>query len=112
MDEHMARAVALANAVRTRTSPNPWVGSVVVTPDGATSRGRPSRRAGPTPRSSRSSEPVTRVGVDALRPARALRPSGPDPTLHRRHRRGRGRLLVALEDPDPLVSGAGHPDAP
>jgi diaminohydroxyphosphoribosylaminopyrimidine deaminase / 5-amino-6-(5-phosphoribosylamino)uracil reductase len=31
----MARALDLAAAVRTSTSPNPWVGAVVVTPDGS-----------------------------------------------------------------------------
>src|SRR5215831_5471266 len=36
---HMLRAVELAAGVRTTTSPNPWVGCVLVTPDGEVAEG-------------------------------------------------------------------------
>jgi diaminohydroxyphosphoribosylaminopyrimidine deaminase/5-amino-6-(5-phosphoribosylamino)uracil reductase len=34
-ERHMARAIEIAQSVRTRTSPNPWVGCVVVDSAGA-----------------------------------------------------------------------------
>src|SRR5262245_16382216 len=38
-EARMAEAVAAAAAVRATTSPNPWVGAVLVTPDGASFTG-------------------------------------------------------------------------
>jgi diaminohydroxyphosphoribosylaminopyrimidine deaminase/5-amino-6-(5-phosphoribosylamino)uracil reductase len=38
-EARMAEAVAAANAVRATTSPNPWVGAVLVTPDGVSFTG-------------------------------------------------------------------------
>ena len=109
MDEHMARAVALANAVRTRTSPNPWVGSVVVTPDGATFEGATEPPGGP------------HAEVVALQRAGGAASGSTlyvtlEPCAHQGRtppctdaivEAGVARVLVALEDPDPLVSGRG-----
>ena len=44
---HMLRAVELAAGVRTATSPNPWVGCVIVTPEGATAEGATQPPGGP-----------------------------------------------------------------
>src|ERR1700688_1037138 len=43
----MRRALALAASVRTRTSPNPWVGALVVTPDGEWFEGATAPPGGP-----------------------------------------------------------------
>ena len=108
----MARAVEAAESVRGRTSPNPWVGAVVV-PEG-------------------SHDPVCFVGatappggphaeVSALRAAGERARSGTlyvtlEPCAH--HGRtppcteailasGVRRVVVAITDPDPRVDGAG-----
>ncbi|HEY8057858.1 MAG TPA: bifunctional diaminohydroxyphosphoribosylaminopyrimidine deaminase/5-amino-6-(5-phosphoribosylamino)uracil reductase RibD [Acidimicrobiales bacterium] len=104
----MARALDLAAGVRTSTSPNPWVGAVVVTPDGA--------YAGATePPGGRHAEIV------ALQAAReAARGATLTTTLEPCSHTGRtgpctdaiieagvGRVVVAVEDPDPQVAGQG-----
>jgi diaminohydroxyphosphoribosylaminopyrimidine deaminase/5-amino-6-(5-phosphoribosylamino)uracil reductase len=43
----MARAIALADGVRTRTSPNPWVGCVLRTHDGVVHEGATAPPGGP-----------------------------------------------------------------
>ena len=95
-DDWMARAVDVAESVRGRTSPNPWVGAVVVPgprPGRRRSPGHavpPPHREGPMPRSPRWPPPAPgRSGGHALRHPRALRPPRPDPAVHRRHRGGR-----------------------
>ena len=107
----MRAAIEAAAAVRTTTSPNPWVGAVVVDDDGAIVAtgatqppGRPPRRtrgAAPRRRGSRAGatlvttlEPCTHTGrtppcVDAIVDA------------------GIRRIVVGIEDPDPKVAGQG-----
>ena len=80
--EAMDRAIALASAVRTRTSPNPWVGCVVLAADGAVFDGATQppggphaeavalAAAGPAPRGPPSSPPSSRARTTAApRPA-------------------------------------------
>ena len=43
----MRRALCLAGSVRTRTSPNPWVGALVRTPDGEVFEGATAPPGGP-----------------------------------------------------------------
>lgn len=112
-DQHdgrlMARALELADAVRRRTPPNPWVGSVVtrdgeIVGEGATEppggphaevlalRAARDRAAGATVYT--TLEPCSHHGrtgpcVDALIAARVE------------------RVVVAVEDPDPAVRGTG-----
>src|SRR5438046_562938 len=81
----MERAIGLAADVRSITSPNPWVGAVVLTADGAALDGatlystlEPCSHHGRTP-------PCT----DAIIAA------------------GVGRVVVGIEDPDALVAGEG-----
>lgn len=127
----MLRALEAAEAVRGRTSPNPWVGAVVVPApevgaEGGTSRpSRSSGAAGPA-------GPVWFAGatappggphaeVEALRAAGTSARSGTiyvtlEPCVH--HGRtppctdaiiaaGIRRVVIGIEDPDPQVGGRG-----
>jgi diaminohydroxyphosphoribosylaminopyrimidine deaminase/5-amino-6-(5-phosphoribosylamino)uracil reductase len=113
----MARAAEAAESARGHTSPNPWVGAVVVpAPDGPTP-------AGPEPWFAGSTAPPggDHAEVSALRAAGELARSGTlyvtlEPCAH--HGRtppctdavigsGIRRVVVALEDPDPRVQGRG-----
>ena len=111
-EEQMGRAIELAAAVRTRTSPNPWVGCVIVTEDGQTFEGATEPPGG------RHAEVVA---LDTLGAARASAAGAVvyvtlEPCSHQ----GRtgpcadalvdasiGRVVVALQDPDTNVAGAG-----
>ncbi|WCO65139.1 bifunctional diaminohydroxyphosphoribosylaminopyrimidine deaminase/5-amino-6-(5-phosphoribosylamino)uracil reductase RibD [Iamia majanohamensis] len=113
-ETHMATAVALAEAVRTRTAPNPWVGAVLVTVAGAVHTGATEPPGG------RHAEVVA---LDAARAA-----EGPDAavgatvhvTLEPCAHQGRtgpcadaliaagvARVVVAVADPDTRVAGEG-----
>jgi diaminohydroxyphosphoribosylaminopyrimidine deaminase/5-amino-6-(5-phosphoribosylamino)uracil reductase len=107
--ELMQRALALGDAARRRTAPNPWVGAVVVLdgevvgegatqpPGGAHAEIEALRQAGERARGATvytTLEPCSHHGrtgpcADALTAA------------------GVARVVVALEDPDPQVAGQG-----
>jgi len=107
----MAEAVAAAATVRVRTSPNPWVGAVLVTPDGASFTG--------------ATEPPGRrhaeiVAIDAAGEAGgtlgATLYATLEPCCHQGRtgactdaivRAGITRVVVGMEDPDPHVAGEG-----
>ena len=104
----MRRALDLAADVRTSTSPNPWVGAVVVTPEGA--------YTGATePPGGRHAEIVALDGAGAaargatlattLEPCSHTGRTGPcaDAIIAA----GVERVIVAIEDPDPHVAGQG-----
>jgi len=108
----MLEAIAAAEQVRYTTSPNPWVGAVLVTADGRAFTGATEPPGG------RHAEVV------ALERARAagadLEASTVVVTLEPCCHRGRTppctdallaagvrRVVVALEDPDPQVAGRG-----
>jgi diaminohydroxyphosphoribosylaminopyrimidine deaminase / 5-amino-6-(5-phosphoribosylamino)uracil reductase len=108
---HMRRALAVASEVRGSTSPNPWVGCVVV-PEGSEqqiSEGATSPPGGP------HAEPaaLTRAGDRAkgatlyttLEPCAHIGRTGPctDAIISA----GISRVVVGVLDPDPLVSGRG-----
>jgi diaminohydroxyphosphoribosylaminopyrimidine deaminase / 5-amino-6-(5-phosphoribosylamino)uracil reductase len=108
----MARAVANAATVRTRTSPNPWVGAVVLTADGGIYDG------GTEPPGGRHAEIVAldaaRAGgadlagatvVVTLEPCSHTGRTGPcaDALVAA----GVGRVVVGVTDPDPQVAGRG-----
>ena len=109
MDGAMQRALELAAAVRGRTSPNPWVGCVVSTPDGRTFEGATEPPGGP------HAEAVALAAAgDAAEGATLV--CTLEPCSH--HGRtppcadaivaaGVRRVVVALEDPDPHVAGRG-----
>ncbi|MGI8938479.1 MAG: bifunctional diaminohydroxyphosphoribosylaminopyrimidine deaminase/5-amino-6-(5-phosphoribosylamino)uracil reductase RibD [Iamia sp.] len=111
---HMATAIALAADVRTRTAPNPWVGALIVTRDGTEHRGATEPPGG------RHAEVVALDAVRAEAGADAGKGATAYVTLEPCAHQGRtapcaaalidagvGRVVVALDDPDPQVAGAG-----
>jgi diaminohydroxyphosphoribosylaminopyrimidine deaminase / 5-amino-6-(5-phosphoribosylamino)uracil reductase len=109
--ERMRRAMALAATVRATTSPNPWVGCVVVPRDGL----------GPGFEGATAPPGGSHAEVEALqRAGRAARGGSLYVTLEPCAHHGRTppctdaivaagieRVVVAVEDPDPLVCGRG-----
>ena len=105
----MRRAIELAASVRTSTSPNPWVGAVVVAPSGDRFEGATEPPGGP------------HAEVVALRAAGgAAKGSTLYSTLEPCSHHGRtppcvdaiidagvARVIVGIEDPDPNVRGRG-----
>ena len=103
------RAMARAAAVRTVSPPNPWVGAVLVTADGAVHEGATAAPGGP------------HAEIEALESAGASAAGATlyvtlEPCSH--HGRtppcadaliaaGVSRVVVAIEDPDPRVQGRG-----
>jgi diaminohydroxyphosphoribosylaminopyrimidine deaminase/5-amino-6-(5-phosphoribosylamino)uracil reductase len=111
-EARMAEAVAAAGAVRATTSPNPWVGAVLVTPDGASFIGAtepPGRRHAEV------------VAIDAAAEATgntqgATLYSTLEPCCHTARTgactdaiiaAGIARVVVGVEDPDRHVAGDG-----
>jgi diaminohydroxyphosphoribosylaminopyrimidine deaminase/5-amino-6-(5-phosphoribosylamino)uracil reductase len=109
---HMLRAVELAAGVRTTTSPNPWVGCVIVTPDGRTAEGATQPPGGPHAEASA----LAAAERDGLEVAGATAYVTLEPCSH--HGRtppcadalvaaGISRVVIGLLDPDPHVAGQG-----
>ncbi len=108
-DGRMVRAVELAASVRHSTSPNPWVGSVVVAPSGQVFEGATRPPGGLH---------AERVALDEAGAAAAMSTlyTTLEPCSH--HGRtgpcteaivaaGVQRVVVGTEDPDPQVAGSG-----
>ncbi|HEX3333806.1 MAG TPA: bifunctional diaminohydroxyphosphoribosylaminopyrimidine deaminase/5-amino-6-(5-phosphoribosylamino)uracil reductase RibD, partial [Acidimicrobiales bacterium] len=117
--EHMRRAMALAAEVRTTTAPNPWVGAVVV-PAGtdaaaAAAGAAPSFEGATAPPGGPHAEVMALAAAgDAARGATLY--ATLEPCAH--HGRtppctdaiieaGVARVVIGIEDPDPLVAGRG-----
>lgn len=107
----MAAAVALGNEARGTTAPNPNVGCLIVSPEGAIV-GRGATQAGGRPHA----EAVALAGAgDRARGATLL--TTLEPCNHRSHRgptctdlileSGIARVVAAIEDPDPRTAGLG-----
>ena len=108
----MLRAVELAAGVRTTTSPNPWVGCVIVTADGRAAEG--ATRPPPGPHA--EAEALATARRSGLDPSGATAYVTLEPCSH--HGRtppcadalvsaGVARVVIGLVDPDPKVSGQG-----
>lgn len=109
---HMARAIELGFGVRTTTSPNPWVGCVIVAADGAVAEGATQPAGGPHAEASALAA-ARQAGVD-LAGATAyvtLEPCGhhgrTPPCADALVAAGVARVVVGILDPDPHVSGRG-----
>ena len=111
-ERHMRRAIEIAQAVRTSTAPNPWVGCLIVTADGRTFEGATQPPGGPH---------AEATAIAAARDAQAdLAGATVYVTLEPCSHLGRtppcadalaeaqvGRVVVAIEDPDWKVAGQG-----
>jgi len=105
----MALAIEAAGRVRHRTSPNPWVGAVVVHSHALVSVGATSPPGGPHA----ESEALAIAGDTAsgatlyttLEPCDHTGRTGP--CTEAIIEAGISRVVVGVEDPDPLVSGSG-----
>lgn len=108
-DEVMRRAVELGASVRRSTSPNPWVGCVIVTTEGV-------RHEGVTGPPGQPHAEVAALGVAGPSAAGATLVTTLEPCSH--HGRtppcvdaivagGVSRVVVAVEDPDHHVQGRG-----
>lgn len=108
-DELMRRAIALGESVRALTPPNPWVGCVIVAPDGRLFEGATTAVGGP------HAEAVALAAAgDAARGATVYVTLEPcshhgrtPPCAQALAAAGVARVVVAVVDPDPRVSGSG-----
>lgn len=108
-ERFMEQALRLAASVEGVTAPNPWVGCVLVLSDGTVVEGRTHPPGGPHA----EADALARAGRD-LRGATAY--VSLEPCNHQGRTpactealiaAGIGRVVIALEDPDPLVAGRG-----
>jgi diaminohydroxyphosphoribosylaminopyrimidine deaminase/5-amino-6-(5-phosphoribosylamino)uracil reductase len=111
-EARMAEAVAAAATVRARTSPNPWVGAVLVTPDGASFTGATEPPGGRHAEIVAIDAAVTAVGATngatlytTLEPCCSSGRTGP--CTEAIIAAGIARVVSAVEDPDRHVAGRG-----
>ncbi len=107
---YMDRALFLAERGRGRTSPNPLVGAVIVTPDGVVVGQGAHERAGEAHAEVRALEAAGSRARGAtmyctLEPCCHMGRTGP--CAARLVEAGVARLVAAIEDPNPLVNGGG-----
>jgi diaminohydroxyphosphoribosylaminopyrimidine deaminase/5-amino-6-(5-phosphoribosylamino)uracil reductase len=109
---HMLRAVELAAGVRTATSPNPWVGCVIVTTGGQLAEGATQPPGGPHAEATAVAA-AERAGLD-LTGATAYVTLEPcshhgrtPPCADALVAAGVARVVIGIDDPDPLVGGQG-----
>ena len=111
--QYMRRAMALADTARLRTSPNPWVGAVVVTPGGRVFEGATEPPGG------RHAEIVALddARAEGVDPAGATLYSTLEPCDHVGRTgacvdaiiaAGITRVVTSVVDPDPNVADRGH----
>jgi diaminohydroxyphosphoribosylaminopyrimidine deaminase / 5-amino-6-(5-phosphoribosylamino)uracil reductase len=105
----MRRAIALAETVRKSTSPNPWVGCVVVSEDGQTFEGVTSPPGGPhaevTALLAAGEHATGATLYTTLEPCSHQGRTGP--CVEAVISAGIARAVVGTTDPDPKVSGNG-----
>lgn len=108
----MRRALALAAGVRARTSPNPWVGCIVVCADGAEIEGATQPPGGDHAEAA-ALRTAGEAGLD-VRGATVVTTLEPcshhgrtPPCADALIQAGVGRVVVGVVDPDPKVAGRG-----
>lgn len=111
-DARMAEALAVGHAVRRDTAPNPWVGCVIVARDGTTVTGATSPPPGPHAEAAALAAASERgVDVAGATVYVTLEPCShagrTPPCADALIAAGVARVVVAVEDPDPLVAGNG-----
>ena len=108
-DGAMDKAIEAASAVRHLTSPNPWVGCVVIAANGRAYTGATSPPGGPhAERHALTSAGAAAMGatlITTLEPCNHQGRTGPCTTAI--IEAGIRRVVVGVLDPDPEVSGAG-----
>ncbi len=107
-ERHMAAAIAQGSRVRHSTSPNPWVGSVIVQEDGSVFEGATSPPGGlHAERHALASAPDPRGGALYT----TLEPCGhrgrTAPCSEAIIEAGLARVVIGVEDPDLRVAGSG-----
>lgn len=107
--QHMEHALGLAASVEGLTAPNPWVGCVLVGSDGVIAEGRthpPGGRHAEADALIRAGESAT--GATAFVTLEPCAHEGrTPPCADALIAAGVERVVLALEDPDPLVAGRG-----
>jgi diaminohydroxyphosphoribosylaminopyrimidine deaminase/5-amino-6-(5-phosphoribosylamino)uracil reductase len=107
--EAMDRAIALASGVRTRTSPNPWVGCVVLATDGSVFEGATAPPGGPHAEAAALAAAGPRAAGATV--ATTLEPCAhhgrTPPCADALVEAGVTRVVVGITDPDPQVAGQG-----
>src|SRR5687767_9147567 len=106
----MDRAVALGRAVRAVTPPNPWVGCVIETDDGAVVEGATAAVGGPHAEAAAIAAAAGRdlAGATAWVSLEPCSHHGRTaPCADALIAAGVRRVVVAIEDPDPNVAGQG-----
>jgi len=108
-EEHMARAAALATSVHGSTTPNPWVGCVVVGTDGTTFEGATAPPGGPHAEvvALAAAGPAARGGTLYTTLEPCAHHGRTPPCTEAIIDAGVARVVVAVADPDPQVSGRG-----
>jgi diaminohydroxyphosphoribosylaminopyrimidine deaminase/5-amino-6-(5-phosphoribosylamino)uracil reductase len=109
---HMLRAVELAAGVRTTTSPNPWVGCVIVAADGQLAEGATQPPGGPHAEvvalAAAAAAGIDVTGATAYVTLEPCSHHGrTPPCADALAEAGVARVVVGIEDPDPLVAGRG-----
>lgn len=108
---HMDRALAIAERGRGRTSPNPMVGAVVVSPDGRVLGSGYHERAGAPHAEVRALQGVAERDLRGATLYSTLEPcchvGRTGPCVDRIEAAGIARVVAAVEDPNPLVAGGG-----
>lgn len=106
----MTKAIEAASAVRHLTSPNPWVGAVLVAPDGSAYSGATSPPGGPHAECHAIASAGTSARgatlVTTLEPCDHQGRTPPCTTAI--IEAGVSRVVIGVLDPDPAVSGAGE----
>jgi diaminohydroxyphosphoribosylaminopyrimidine deaminase / 5-amino-6-(5-phosphoribosylamino)uracil reductase len=110
--DRMRRAVELSRSVRALTPPNPWVGCVIETPAGEVFEGATSAVGGPHAEAvALAAARAADVDLEGSTAWVTLEPCShhgrTPPCADALIEAGVGRVVVALEDPDPLVAGQG-----